>query len=156
LPVAQLKIGMHVLRADGRYGVITGYRVVPGSAVMYNLEVEQDHTFVVGAGEWVVHNCSLKDPNAVRSWIQRSTYQDAIDEIGRDGVQRFTNAMQNGIVRAQNAQGIKWIGGVVPNGESYDYELKVLAEQYANWRFYGNFDEGTGHIIFKLFGRALH
>lgn len=57
LPVAQLKIGMHVLRADERYGVITGYRVVPGSAVMYNLEVEQDHTFTVGSGEWVVHNC---------------------------------------------------------------------------------------------------
>jgi hypothetical protein len=51
---------MHVLRADGQYGVITGYRVVPGSSVMYNLEVQQDHTFVVGSGEWVVHNCSFQ------------------------------------------------------------------------------------------------
>jgi|SRR5712692_10533800 len=24
---------------------------------MYNLEVAQDHTFTVGAGQWVVHNC---------------------------------------------------------------------------------------------------
>ena len=56
VPVAQLKLGMHVLRADGQYGVITGYRIVPGSAMMYNLEVQQDHTFVVGSGEWVVHN----------------------------------------------------------------------------------------------------
>jgi hypothetical protein len=31
---------MHVLRADGRYGVITGYRIVPGSAVMYSLAVD--------------------------------------------------------------------------------------------------------------------
>ncbi|HVB62629.1 MAG TPA: hypothetical protein VNE61_15665 [Ktedonobacteraceae bacterium] len=36
--------------------MITGYRVVPGSALMYNLTVAYDHTFVVGSGEWVVHN----------------------------------------------------------------------------------------------------
>lgn len=56
MPVGQLKLGMHVLRADGRYGVITGYKVVPGAKVMYNLEVAQDHTFTVGIGQWVVHN----------------------------------------------------------------------------------------------------
>ncbi|MGB8345878.1 MAG: polymorphic toxin-type HINT domain-containing protein [Ktedonobacteraceae bacterium] len=56
VPVGQLKLGMHVLRADGRYGVITGYRVVPGAKTMYNLEVAQDHTFTVGVGQWVVHN----------------------------------------------------------------------------------------------------
>jgi len=58
VPVAQLKIGMHVLRADGRYGVVTGYKVVLGAKVMYNLEVAQDHTFTVGVGQWVVHNCN--------------------------------------------------------------------------------------------------
>jgi RHS repeat-associated protein len=56
LPVAQLKLGMHVLRADGRYGVITGWKIVPGVKTMYNLTVQQDHTFVVGIGQWVVHN----------------------------------------------------------------------------------------------------
>jgi len=57
VPVGQLKLGMHVLRADGRIGVITGWKIVPGVKVMYNLEVAQDHTFTVGADEWVVHNC---------------------------------------------------------------------------------------------------
>jgi RHS repeat-associated protein len=56
LPVGQLKLGMHVLRADGRYGVITGYKLVPGAKTMYNLEVAKDHTFTVGVGQWVVHN----------------------------------------------------------------------------------------------------
>jgi len=75
--VAQLKLGMHVLRADGRYGVITGYRVVPGSAVMYNLEVEQDHTFVVGSGEWVVHNsCQPGDVGSYRDLIRQGTSGD--------------------------------------------------------------------------------
>jgi RHS repeat-associated protein len=56
LPVGKIKLGMHVLRADGRVGVVTGWKVVPGTEVMYNLEVAQDHTFTVGNGQWVVHN----------------------------------------------------------------------------------------------------
>src|SRR5579863_2281152 len=56
VPVAQLHLGMHVLRADGDVGVVTGWKVVPGTKVMYNLTVAQDHTFTVGTGEWVVHN----------------------------------------------------------------------------------------------------
>jgi hypothetical protein len=57
LPVGQIKLGMHVLRADGQWGVVTGWKVVAGTQVMYNLEVARDHTFTVGVGEWVVHNC---------------------------------------------------------------------------------------------------
>jgi hypothetical protein len=52
----KVKLGMHVLRADGSVGLITGWKVVPGTQVMYNLEVANDHTFTVGAGQWVVHN----------------------------------------------------------------------------------------------------
>jgi hypothetical protein len=57
LPVGQIKVGMHVVRADGRIGVITRWTIVPGVKMMYNLEVAQDHTFTVGDGQWVVHNC---------------------------------------------------------------------------------------------------
>lgn len=65
MPVGQIKLGMHVLRADGSYGVVTGWRSVPGTSVMYNLEVAQDHTFTVGMGQWVVHNslCGLPANN---------------------------------------------------------------------------------------------
>jgi RHS repeat-associated protein len=59
LPVGQIKLGMHLLRADGRVGVVTGWKVVPGVKTMYNLEVAQDHTFTVGTGQWVVHNDCL-------------------------------------------------------------------------------------------------
>jgi RHS repeat-associated protein len=66
----KLKLGMHVLRADGNVGVVTGWKVVPGTEVMYNLEVAQDHTFTVGVGQWVVHNrCNpenLSNQNARR------------------------------------------------------------------------------------------
>ena len=49
-----------MLRADGMYGVVTGWKVVPGTQVMYNLEVAQDHTFMVSDGQWVVHNCGVR------------------------------------------------------------------------------------------------
>jgi hypothetical protein len=58
LPVGQITLGMHILRADGRVGVVTGWKMVPGASVMYNLEVAQDHTYTVGDGQWVVHNCA--------------------------------------------------------------------------------------------------
>ncbi len=58
LPVGQIKLGMHVVEADGQVGVISGWKVVAGVQTMYNLEVAQDHTFVVGVGMWVVHNCA--------------------------------------------------------------------------------------------------
>ncbi len=64
VPAGKLKPGMHILRADGSFGVITGWKTVHATKVMYNLEVAQDHTFVVGAGQWVVHNSC--GPNAYR------------------------------------------------------------------------------------------
>src|SRR5579885_755161 len=36
LPVGQIKLGMHVRRADGQWGVVTGWKVVAGTQVMYN------------------------------------------------------------------------------------------------------------------------
>ncbi|MBA2284201.1 MAG: hypothetical protein H0W02_01825 [Ktedonobacteraceae bacterium] len=52
----KVHVGMHILRADGSFGVVTGWKAVHAKKVMYNLEVAHDHTFVVGNGQWVVHN----------------------------------------------------------------------------------------------------
>ena len=77
LPVGQIKLGMHVLRADGTHGVVTGWRVVPGTQVMYNLEVAQDHTFTVGSGEWVVHNdCG---PSTLKNGLQVSLTEQGLE-----------------------------------------------------------------------------
>jgi len=71
LPVGQIKLGMHILRADGSVGVVTGWKVVPGIRTMYNLEVAQDHTFTVGSGQWVVHNqCSDRDRAELRRNVE--------------------------------------------------------------------------------------
>ena len=55
-PVAKLKVGMHIRRSNGGVGIITAWKAISGSHQMYNLEVQQDHTFTVGNEQWVVHN----------------------------------------------------------------------------------------------------
>jgi RHS repeat-associated protein len=77
-PTRDVKKGMHVLRADGSVGVITGWRSVHGTKVMYNLEVAQDHTFTVGDGQWVVHNRC--DSGALRAAMNAPvTFSDGQD-----------------------------------------------------------------------------
>ena len=86
VPVGQLKLGMHILRADGRYSVVTGYKVVPGAKVMYNLEVAQDLTISVGVGQWVVHNSDGP------SCAPGTSYQQLSDASGQPDRNGFTQA----------------------------------------------------------------
>jgi Colicin D/Pretoxin HINT domain len=80
LAVGKISIGMHILRANGHVGVVTGWKVVPGVMVMYNLEVAQDHTFTVGDGQWIVHNlCSGKDINFDPKNLQHTYNKHASD-----------------------------------------------------------------------------
>ncbi len=80
LPVGQIKLGMHVLRADGQWGMVTGWKVVAGTQVMYNLEVARDHTFTVGVGEWVVHNdCGPGDAGSYKDLSSQGTPGDNLE-----------------------------------------------------------------------------
>jgi len=81
LPVGQVKLGMHLLRADGTYGIVTGWKVVPGTQVMYNLEVAQDHTFTVGVGQWVVHNCPGGSGSPLRGKSREQYVRDNLNSI---------------------------------------------------------------------------
>ncbi len=56
-PAGQLAIGERVVRADGTAATIVTPHVRPGAADYYNLTVSQLHTYAVGAGQYVVHNC---------------------------------------------------------------------------------------------------
>jgi hypothetical protein len=70
LPVSKLQLGMHILRANGSVGVVANLKVVPGAMTMYNLEVAQDHTFTVGDGQWVVHNCGQLFTNKLSQFLE--------------------------------------------------------------------------------------
>ena len=51
----ELQIGDDILQADGTTGEVRSVRVVADSQPMYNLTVDQAHTFFVGQGQWLVH-----------------------------------------------------------------------------------------------------
>jgi len=51
-----LEVGDHILSAAGDYGRVTSVRTTSEREMMYNLTVSEDHTYVVGSGQWVVHN----------------------------------------------------------------------------------------------------
>jgi RHS repeat-associated protein len=58
-----LQTGDRVRQADGTTGIVWLQWNVHKTQEMYNLTVDTAHTFFVGDGQWLVHNCSAKTPN---------------------------------------------------------------------------------------------
>lgn len=54
--VEELEAGFHVRRADGSYGVVEAVSATILSQPMFNLTVDEAHTYFVGNGDWLVHN----------------------------------------------------------------------------------------------------
>jgi RHS repeat-associated protein len=79
VPVSQLRVGMHVMKAAGGAGTITMLKAIPGTMTMYNLEVAQDHTFTVGEGEWIVHNCAVGPVGSNDDPTANITMQDILN-----------------------------------------------------------------------------
>jgi RHS repeat-associated protein len=145
LPVGQIKLGMHVLRADGRIGVVTGWKVVPGTKTMYNLEVAQDHTFTVGAGQWVVHNecdfASLADEYAksLHKAAFRDTHSTTAVAFAQDQEGNVTTlaGINSSSMRPWRVKAIGALldgeGIVVPSaGPNLDAEQNIVAYMRAN------------------------
>ncbi len=58
----ELERGDRVRRADGSYGEVKSLRLVERKQRMYNLTVDEAHTYFVDDGQWLVHNtCDLRD-----------------------------------------------------------------------------------------------
>jgi RHS repeat-associated protein len=51
-----LKIGEHIRRADRSYGGVQKVEFEKRNELMYNLTIDEAHTFFVGNGQWLVHN----------------------------------------------------------------------------------------------------
>lgn len=57
MPASFLQVGESVQEADGATATVVAIRAVPGATAMWNLTVANVHTFAVGVGQFVVHNC---------------------------------------------------------------------------------------------------
>ncbi len=150
MPVGQIKLGMHVEEADGQLGVISGWKVVPGVKTMYNLEVAQDHTFVVGAGMWVVHNCSLRYGPVTEKVAQSGTLTDLWHkgyDISDHFVDRFiTDGRGRGLSTGD-------IESVLKNGSAYqsagDTGITIMGKVRGNPISIVTRDGGELHSIFN-------
>jgi RHS repeat-associated protein len=60
ITAGQLHLGNEVQLLDGQTATVIGLKVVAGTAAMYDLTVSNVHTFAVGNGQFVVHNCGEK------------------------------------------------------------------------------------------------
>jgi hypothetical protein len=56
-----LSIGELVFSLDGDYGVIEAILIEERTQTMYDLTVDEVHTFAVGVGDWLVHNVEICD-----------------------------------------------------------------------------------------------
>ena len=53
-----LEVGEEILSLDGDYGIVEKVVVIEdANQPMYNLTVDEAHTFFIGDGDWLVHNC---------------------------------------------------------------------------------------------------
>ena len=55
----ELVTGDLVLSLDGDYSVVDSVQTIDAVQWMYDLTVADAHTFAVGTGQWVVHNCKV-------------------------------------------------------------------------------------------------
>lgn len=80
-----LQVGEHVRGANGINAVVMALHAVQGSAYMWDVTVDQVHTFLVGTGGYVVHNC---DPKAAgMADLAQRRAQDGVPppEPGKNG-----------------------------------------------------------------------
>ncbi|WP_244247574.1 TIGR04388 family protein [Leptospira yasudae] len=128
--VEDLKLRDQVLKSDGSWGTVTGiyyYNVEPTQ--VYNLEVEDNHTYVVGEAGYVVHNYEvnlkekiLSDAEVTKAYgkketeikwgdkVYQKTQRDGETVFARDydnkGTKEYIRITKDGFIE----QRIKWPG----------------------------------------------
>jgi len=83
-----LRIGEHIRKANGESGEVQSLEFVRKPKVMYNLTVDQAHTFFVGEQRWLVHNagsCTSRLTNVVKKYGAKPEIQ------GEASGYKFTN-----------------------------------------------------------------
>jgi len=106
---------------------VTGWKVVPGTQLMYNLEVAQDHTYTVGTGQWVVHNCARLKPDMFERYGTKEEAQAA----QADGALSFKQGTRG------PDEGTKWISD--PGKASW----KNLGPKTHGWKMVIETESGT-------------
>ena len=104
LVAGKLQVGEPVREADGSTAVVERLHVVPGAANMWDLTVSNIHTFAVGDGAFVVHNCGGETLNRFGRGLNTPDPRGPGVNPVRRGVDIDVDA--NDMVHAQSGQKI--------------------------------------------------
>ena len=159
LPVAQLKLGMHIVEAGDRTGVVTGWKSVPGAQTMYNLEVTQDHTYTVGDNQWIVHNsdaCGIgTDLGKMGTFAEHPGYKVDWSAYAKHGYERLA---ERGVTPELVDDTVKNGKALQQTATKYAFvtqkAIAVVTDSGRLVTAYGaeNFDEGAKTVVQRLFG----
>ncbi|MFN8444520.1 MAG: polymorphic toxin-type HINT domain-containing protein [Caldilineaceae bacterium] len=133
-----LQVGDDVLQANGTTGEVQSVRVVAVSQPMYNLTVDQAHTFFVGQGQWLVHNADCIRAFATRPFAQNTDLnKNIIEEMYRgnwvNGQWVSSDSLPGGLagaIRRELANLGTLVGGKshIPKGEQRLTNLKDILD----------------------------
>ncbi|EFM12541.1 hypothetical protein PaecuDRAFT_0052 [Paenibacillus curdlanolyticus YK9] len=90
-------------------------------------------------------------------FIKHSIWNTAYKKIGEKGMSTFIKALGKGFVRSEGEAGIKRLTGqgVKIGKQWYQYELKDISKEFGDYRFYGNWDDELGQVVFTYFGKHV-
>jgi filamentous hemagglutinin len=97
---------------------------------MYNLEVAQDHTFTVGAGQWVVHNACPHIPDGSAGHIFRNAPGHIPDDTPANRQLFIDTASDTVNSLGTDSRGNDWYAQTLPNGRQV--WVQVRGDQIRN------------------------
>ena len=121
----ELVTGNLVLSLDGDYGVVDSIRTTDAIQWMYDITVEDVHTFAVGTGQWVVHN-QIPCPRGIENLQNRLPVTNNPDTTQAD--EAFA------ILDVLNRDNINTYGGQYIIGETEIYQRLQAAGVKVNTR----------------------
>ena len=142
IEAGDLQEGDSIVSLGGVYGTVEKVIVVDAIQTMYDLTVEEVHTFAVGDGDWVVHNCIE---------LPQSTFIHIIDGVvdnngyavgyhhrqGRNGnivsviQQPDTNGVYTAAVDVWDAPSGSWVPKTAPGGGGQRQENSMFPDSWS-------------------------
>ena len=98
----ELSLNVNILRADGTFGLVEEVRVRKTPQIMYDLAVDEAHTFYVGEQSWLVHSCDYLPSNA-RSTVSEDYIFKRLEQF--HGVDRVTASARLHAIKARHGRG---------------------------------------------------
>ncbi len=150
IPAGELWIGALILRSDGLSGKVENVATQQSDRMMFNLTVDQAHTFYVGEGQWLVHNtCWGLRPGGGRIQAQQGGIGEELANDAKNFYATLTREEARGttiaIGRLNGQYTFPVVNGSAPQGVAEKIGAiqapgSMHAERYLYELFNGNLD----------------